>query len=89
MADAVGEEALDAQLAMQATRIDERPALRYVRCPTMIIAAREDALCSVARHTELNELVLGSSLLILENCGHLSPLERPTAVTNCWQPTAE
>ena len=89
MADAVGEDALDAQLTLQATRIDERPALRYVRCPTMIIAARQDALCSVAKHTELNELIPGSSLLILENCGHLSPLERPSAVTNCWQPTAE
>ena len=89
MADAVGEDTLDAQLALQATRIDQRPALPDVRCPTMIIAARQDALCSVAKHTELNELIPGSSLLILENCGHLSPLERPRAVTNCWQPTAE
>jgi pimeloyl-ACP methyl ester carboxylesterase len=89
MADAVGEEALDAQLALQATRIDERPALPYVRCPTMIIAARQDALCSVAKHTELKELIPGSSLLIIEDCGHLSPLEQPRVVTNCWQPTTE
>jgi pimeloyl-ACP methyl ester carboxylesterase len=89
MADAVGEEALDAQLALQASRIDERPALSYVRCPTMIIAARQDALCSVAKHTELNELISGSALLIIEDCGHLSPLERPTAVTNRWQPTTK
>lgn len=89
LADAVGEEALDAQLALQATRIDERPALRSVRCPTTVIAARQDALCSVARHTELNQLIPRSALLIIENCGHLSPLEQPRAVTSCWQPTAE
>jgi pimeloyl-ACP methyl ester carboxylesterase len=89
MADGVGEEVLDAQLALQATRIDERPALRNVRTPTKIIAARQDALCSVARHVELKQLIPGSGLAIIEDCGHLSPLEKPQAVTNCWQPTAE
>ena len=80
MADEVGEASLDAQLALQATRIDERPALRDVRCPTMIISARQDALCSVAKHIELNELVPDSALMIIEDCGHLSPLERPAAI---------
>jgi pimeloyl-ACP methyl ester carboxylesterase len=89
MAETVGEEVLDAQLALQATRIDERPTLRDVHCPTTIIAARQDVLCSVAKHIELNELIRGSSLLIIERCGHLSPLERPSAVTNCWQPTTK
>jgi pimeloyl-ACP methyl ester carboxylesterase len=81
MADEVGETNLDGQLALQATRIDERPALRHVRCPTMIISARQDALCSVARHTELHELIPDSSLTVIEDCGHLSPLEKPEAVT--------
>ena len=81
MGDEVGAANLDAQLALQATRIDERPALRNVGCPTMIIAARQDALCSVAKHAELNELIPGSSLMIIENCGHLSPFERPAAVS--------
>jgi pimeloyl-ACP methyl ester carboxylesterase len=89
MADSVGEANLDAQLALQSTRIDERPALRHIHCPTRIIAARQDALCGVAKHTELHELIPGSSLTIIEDCGHLSPLERPEAVTNCWLQTAE
>ncbi len=80
MADEVGEADLDAQLALQATRIDERSALREVRCPTMIISARQDALCSVAKHIELNELIRNSALMIIEDCGHLSPLERPAAL---------
>lgn len=80
MADEVGEAALDAQLAMQATRIDERPALGRISCPTVIIAARQDALCGVGKHVELNQLISGSSLRIIEDCGHLSPLERPAEV---------
>jgi pimeloyl-ACP methyl ester carboxylesterase len=81
MAEKVGEVHLDAQLAMQATRLDERRFLRYIRCPTLIVSARQDALCSVAKHVEMNHLIGRSTLAILENCGHLSPLEQPGQVT--------
>ncbi len=81
MADDVGAATLDAQLALQETRIDERSALRLVGCPTKIIAARQDALCSVATHEQMNELIECSVLTVIEDCGHLSPLERPQALT--------
>ena len=66
MAEKVGEVHLDAQLAMQATRLDERRSLRSIRCPTLIVSARQDALCSVARHVEMNHLIGSSTLAILE-----------------------
>jgi pimeloyl-ACP methyl ester carboxylesterase len=81
MAEKVGEAHLDAQLAMQETRIDERRYLSNIRCPTLIISARQDALCSVEKHVEMNDLIGSSTLAILENCGHLSPLEQPGQVT--------
>jgi len=71
---------LDAQLALQATRIDERPGLRTVSCPTLVLAAREDRLCPVDRHREIAALVPGAELRILERTAHLSPVERPDAV---------
>jgi pimeloyl-ACP methyl ester carboxylesterase len=80
MADDIGAETLDAQLALQATRVDERPGLSQVRCPTLIIAGRDDALCRPERHAEMHALVAGSELVELEQCGHLSPLEQPAAV---------
>ncbi len=80
MADDIGTETLDAQLALQATRVDERPGLSQVRCPTLIIAGRDDALCRPERHAEMHALVAGSELVELEQCGHLSPLEQPAAV---------
>jgi pimeloyl-ACP methyl ester carboxylesterase len=82
MAEQVGEVHLDAQLAMQETRIDERRSLSYIRCPTLIVSARQDALCSVTKHVEMNNLIGRSMLAILENCGHLSPLEQPGQVTD-------
>lgn len=72
---------LDAQLALQATRVDERPGLRQVRCPTLVLAAAEDRLCSVDRHRQIAALVPGAELQILDRTAHLSPLERPAAVT--------
>jgi len=81
MAEKVGEVHLDAQLAMQATRLDERRSLRHIRCPTLIVSARQDALCSLAKHVEMNRLIGSSTLAILENSGHLSPLELPRQVT--------
>jgi len=80
MADDIGAETLDAQLALQATRIDERPGLTRIGCPTVIISGRDDALCRPERHAEMHALIAGSHLVELGNCGHLSPLEQPTAV---------
>ena len=80
MADDVGTATLDAQLALQATRVDERPGLTRVGCPTLIISGRDDALCRPERHAEMHALIAGSELAELEHCGHLSPLEQPAAV---------
>ncbi len=81
MADEVGTTRLDAQLSLQATRIDERPGLADIDCPVLVLGGRDDALCSPERHLEMHQLIPGSELVMLENCGHLSPLERPTEVT--------
>ncbi len=72
---------LDAQLALQATRVDERPGLREIRCPTLVLAARDDRLCPVDRHREIAALVPGAELQVLDRTAHLSPLEQPAAVT--------
>ena len=81
MADDLGAAAYDAQLRLQATRVDERPALAAVRCPTLVLAAREDLLCGVERHEEVARLVPAAELAVLDDCGHLSPLEQPETVS--------
>jgi pimeloyl-ACP methyl ester carboxylesterase len=75
MAADVGEAELDAQLRLQATRVDERPGLRNVRCPTLVVAARHDRLCPLDRHAEVVTLVPGARLQVVEHAAHLSPLE--------------
>jgi pimeloyl-ACP methyl ester carboxylesterase len=80
MADEVGAARYDAQLRLQATRVDERPGLARVACPTLVLAARQDRLCGVARHEEIADRVAGAELVVIEDCAHLSPLEQPAAV---------
>jgi pimeloyl-ACP methyl ester carboxylesterase len=88
MADTVGAQTLDRQLQLQGSRIDERPGLAGLACPTLIVAAREDRLVSVDRHREIHRLVEESELLVLADCAHLSTLEQPepiTAAINSWR----
>lgn len=80
MGQAVGEDRLAAQLRLQATRIDERPGLSRLRVPTLVLAGREDALCPPQSHQEMARLIPGARLVLLEQTGHLSPLERGARV---------
>lgn len=81
MADELGPETYAAQCRLQDTRVDERPGLVQVRCPTLVVAARDDRLCPVGRHEEVARLVPGAELVVLDDCAHLSPLEQPEAVS--------
>jgi pimeloyl-ACP methyl ester carboxylesterase len=80
MADEVGEAALDDQLAIQQTRLDERPGLPRLRIPTLVVAGADDALVPVERHEEVCAAVAGAHLEVLDGTGHLSTLEAPHAV---------
>jgi len=79
MADAVGERAWDAQLALQATRVDERPALPRVGVPTLVVAGEQDAICPLANHTEIAAAVPGAVLHVVPGAGHLVPVDSPAA----------
>jgi len=81
MAEELGAETYAAQCRLQDTRVDERPGLVQVRCPTLVVAARDDRLCPVERHEEIARLVPGADLVVLDDCAHLSPLEQPEAVS--------
>ena len=80
MADEVGEADLDDQLAIQQSRLDERPGLAQVRVPTLVVAGAADALVPVERHEEVHAAVAGSRLRVLDGTGHLSTLEAPDRV---------
>lgn len=62
-------------------RIDSRESLARVTCPTLVLVGDEDALTPPERAREMHEIIPGSRLVTVPDCGHLSTLERPAAVT--------
>ncbi len=60
---------------------DSRAFLSLIRCPTLVVAARQDAYYPVEEHEFLAAAVAGARLAVVEDCGHSSTLERPQAVT--------
>jgi pimeloyl-ACP methyl ester carboxylesterase len=81
MADNVGEEAFLRQLSAQETRPDSRNSLRSISCPTLVAVGRQDALCPLELHEEIASAIPGAALVVIEDCGHLSSMEQPQAVT--------
>lgn len=62
-------------------RADSRPMLKELKMETLIVVGDSDQLTPPAAAKEMHELVTGSKLDVIPNCGHMSTLERPDRVT--------
>lgn len=80
MADETGRGRLVRQLRLQGTRVDETEGLARLTVPTLILAGADDALCPVSRHELMARTVPDCRLVVLQETGHLSVLERPEEV---------
>ncbi len=54
-----------------------RQRLHRVKCPALVLWGDSDGLLPVEHAQAYHELIPGSTLQVLEKCGHLPPLERP------------
>jgi pimeloyl-ACP methyl ester carboxylesterase len=62
-------------------RRDYRSVLEAINVPTMIVVGAQDAITPPATARDMQELIAGSTLIELPECGHLSTLERPDNVS--------
>ena len=81
MADEVGVHHQKEQQKAIINRPDSRRSLQAVACPTLVMCGRQDTVTPVFGHEEMAALIPNAQLEIIEQCGHLSPLEQPDAVT--------
>lgn len=58
-------------------RPDSRAILRALRIPMLIACGREDQVMSPAQTRQLARLMPSAQLALVDQCGHLLPLERP------------
>jgi pimeloyl-ACP methyl ester carboxylesterase len=87
MAERVGQEAFSRQQRAIMGRVDGRGDLQAVRAPTVVLCGRQDAISPLAWHQEMAEALPNAKLVVVEDCGHLAPLERPyttSAVLRYW-----
>lgn len=80
-AERVGVDAFARQQAAIIARRDSRPGLPAIRCPTLVLCGREDAIWPVEAHAEIADAIPGARLAVIEDCGHLATMERPQAAT--------
>jgi pimeloyl-ACP methyl ester carboxylesterase len=82
MARSVGARGQFNQQTAMLARPDSHQDLERVEVPTLLICGRQDPVTPVADHEAMAACVSGSRLVVIEDCGHLSTIEQPAAVTH-------
>jgi pimeloyl-ACP methyl ester carboxylesterase len=75
-----GKAAFIGQLRAIMCRAECRPLLAAIGCPTLVLCGRQDQLTPLDRHEEMAAGINGAVLEVLDDCGHMSTMERPDEV---------
>lgn len=62
------------------TRPSSEDTLGAIKCPTLVLCGRQDILTTLADHEHMHAGIPGSTLVVIEDCGHLTTIERPEQV---------
>ena len=81
MAAEVGADGFCRSQTAMIARPDSRPILVEIKQPTLVLVGRQDVATPLARAQEMAADIGRSRLVVLEECGHMSPLEKPAEVT--------
>jgi pimeloyl-ACP methyl ester carboxylesterase len=81
MAADVGPQAFLRQQTAIMNRVDSRPGLAAIRCPTLVLVGEHDMLTPPDRAAEMAAAIPGARQVVIPDSGHLSTLEQPDLVT--------
>jgi pimeloyl-ACP methyl ester carboxylesterase len=81
MAAEVGADGFCRSQAAMIDRPDSRPLLVEIKQPTLVLVGRQDLATPLIRAEEMASDISHSQLVVIETCGHMSPLEKPAEVT--------
>lgn len=81
MARECGAEAFVRQQTAISKRPDSRPYLAAITCPTLVLVGEQDELTPPERAEEMAQAIPDARLVTVADCGHLSTLDQPDAVT--------
>jgi pimeloyl-ACP methyl ester carboxylesterase len=81
MAEETGAEAFIRQQQAIIGRVDSRPGLGAIGCPTLVLVGDSDQLTPPELSAEIAEEIPEARLLVVAGSGHLTPLDQPEQVT--------
>lgn len=81
MGQELGPEIVAKQVRALQRRRDQQATLRKIRMPALVICGAYDGLTPPKRHEFMAELIPNCTLTVIEEAGHLVPMEAPEAVT--------
>ena len=85
MAQALGPDVFEAQAIALRDRADAQDTLANAPAHTLILHGAEDRLCTPERHHLMHDLAPHSTLIAIDNAGHMPTLEQPAATTKALQ----
>ena len=85
MAVDIGSEVFKKQLQSLASRIDSRPFLSKVNCPTLLLVGQHDKVTPPEFHFEIQAYIANAELRVIDECGHYLPLEQAEKLTSILQ----
>lgn len=81
MAATVGKEGFIRQQQAIIDRPDPLPVIKGIRVPTLIVVGADDQITPVPEAHLMHAHIEGARLEVLQECGHLPPLEQPETAT--------
>lgn len=85
MALDVGRDGFLRQQTAILSRRDSRRALREIDCPTLVLVGQQDAATPPELSEEIAAGIADARLVVVEDCGHLSTMERPEQVNTAMR----
>jgi len=82
MGQRLGARVFERQSTALMSRPDSVPTLADIDCPVLVLCGRDDRLCSMAVHQMMANAIRRADLVVLAECGHLSPVEEPESVSH-------
>ncbi|MEQ8248511.1 MAG: alpha/beta fold hydrolase [Alphaproteobacteria bacterium] len=85
MAEDVGQAGFVRQQTAIMGRIDGRPLLPHIACPTLVVGGEDDLITPPEVVREIADLIPGAACHLLPHCGHLATMEEPERVTGLME----
>lgn len=70
-----------AQIHALLSRPDACGLLEDIRCPTLVLCGAQDSWSLPQGHRDMAAAIRGSMLSLIDDCGHMAPMEKPAQVS--------